>query len=211
MDAGVATPGHQLRQCRGAAFFGRTGRLHGNSAVEVETEWKRYYEGLRIKHWVGHNSLKQYNCSNVCRVETTINVADMFKVYRASEANPQGELDWRPMRKSVADLYRRAEVSQKVNERYLEGMAAANETRTVRELTEPLCVRAPEPGKKARRKVRALNPWSPTDAALLLAISDPKWMVAGVRNRDLVAVLYQDAAPNDGRKTSPFGAGDQAH
>lgn len=175
-------------------FFGRSGQLRANSAVDVETEWKRYYEGLRIKHWVGRNSLKQYNCWNVCRVETTINVADLFKVYRASEANPEGDLDWRPMRKSVADLHRRAEVSQKVNERYLEGMAAANETRTVRELVAPLCERAEEPGKKAQRKVRALNPWSPEDAALLLAISDPKWMVAGLRNRDLVAVLYQKPA-----------------
>ena len=33
------------------------------------------------------------------------------------------------------------------------------------------------------------------DAALLRAISDPKWMVNGLRNRDLVARLY--AAPTD--------------
>jgi hypothetical protein len=45
-------------------------------------------------------------------------------------------------------------------------------------------------------KVRALNPWSKEDAELLLAISDPKWMVTGIRNRDLVALLYAKA-PND--------------
>jgi hypothetical protein len=175
-------------------FFGRTGQLRGNAAQKVETEWKRFYEGLRIKHWLGGNSLKLYDYLNVCRVETTINWAEVFKVYRASEADPEGELDWRVMRKSVADLHRRAEVSQKVNERYLEGMAAANDPRSVRELAEPLCARVAEPGKKPQRQVRALNPWSKEDAALLLAISDPKWMVAGIRNRDLAAVLYKEAA-----------------
>jgi hypothetical protein len=179
-------------------FLGRSGHLQGNYAWDVETEYKRFYEGLRIKHWVNKNSLKLYDHLNVGRVELTINDVEFFKVYRASQANPDGPLDWRSMRRTVADLYRRAEVSQKVNERYLAALATVKETRTVKELVEPLCQRAKEPGKNTERKVRALNPWSNEDAKLLLAISDPKWMVTGIRNRDLVAVLYsavtQDAA-----------------
>jgi hypothetical protein len=174
-------------------FFGRSGRIYGNSPLAVETEWKRFYEGLRVKHWVNSNSLKQYDYLNVARVETTINDPDCFKVYRASQADPAGAQDWRIMRRSVADLHRRAEVSQKVNERYLEGMAAVQETRSVKELVAPLCAPAAAPGKQAGRKVRALNPWAKDDAALLLAIGDPKWMVAGLRNRDLVAILYPTA------------------
>ena len=174
-------------------FFGRTGRVYGNSPLAVETEWKRFYEGLRIKHWVNSNSLKLYDYLNVARVEATINDPDFFKVYRASQSDPEGPLDWRVMRRSVADLYRRAEVSQKMNERYLEGMAAVKETRQVKELVKPLCMPVWEPGKNKERKVRALNPWAQEDSALLLAISDPQWMVAGIRNRDLVAILYQEA------------------
>jgi hypothetical protein len=181
-------------------FFGRSGRIYGNSPVEVETEWKRFYEGLRLKHWVNGNSLKLYDYLNVARVETTINDPRFFKVYRASQADPEGPKDWRVMRWSVADLYRRAEVSQKVNERYLEGMSVVKETRPVKELVEPLCVRVSEPGKKAARKVRALNPWSKEDAALLLAISDPQWMVAGIRNRDLVAILYPATTSDEKEK-----------
>jgi len=175
-------------------FFGRTGRLRGDSPLAVETEWKRFYEGLRIKHWVAGNSVKLYDYLNVARVETTLNNPDLFKVYRASQADPDGPLAWRVMRRSVADLHRRAEVSQQVNERYLEGMAAVKETRPVRELVQPLCTRVAEPGQKAARKVRALNPWAKADAALLQAISDPQWAVAGIRNRDLVALLYPGAA-----------------
>ena len=171
-------------------FLGRTGRLQGNDDWDVETEYKQRYEGRCIKHWVNKNSLKLYDHLNVGRVETTINDVEFFKVYRASQADPDGPLDWRSMRRTVADLYRRAEVSQQVNERYLTSMATVQETRTVRELVEPLCQPVKEPGKKTARKVRALNPWSKEDATLLLAISDPKWMMTGIRNRDLVALLY---------------------
>ena len=38
-----------------------------------------------------------------------------------------------------------------------------------------------------------MNPLAEADAALLTAISDPRWMVEGLRNRDLVAVLYPAA------------------
>jgi hypothetical protein len=173
-------------------FLGRSGHLQGNYPWDVETEYKRFYEGTRIKHWVDKNSLKLYDYLNVGRVETTINNIEFFKVFRASQADPDGPLAWRSMRRTVADLYRRAEVSQAVNERYLTSMATVKETRTVQELVQPLCEPVKEPGKKTPRKVRALNPWSPEDAALLRAISDPQWMVVGIRNRDLVAVLYED-------------------
>lgn len=181
-------------------FLGRRGHLQGNYNWDVETEYKSFYEGLRVKHWVDKNSLKLYDHLNVGRVELTINNVEFFKVYRASQADPDGPLDWRSMRRTVADLYRRAEVSQKVNERYLASLATVQETRTVKELVEPLCQRAEEPGKKTGRQVRALNPWSKEDAQLLLAISDPKWMVAGIRNRDLVAVLYSKATEDAAEK-----------
>jgi hypothetical protein len=174
-------------------FLGRTGQLQGNYDWDVETEYKRFYEGLRIKHWVNNNSLKLYDHLTIARAELTINAIEFFKVFRASQADPDGPLDWRAMRRTVADLYRRAEVSQKVNERYLASMATVKETRSVQELVQPLCQPVKEPGKKAERKVRALNPWSKEDAALLQAISDPKWMVSGIRNRDLVALLYTKA------------------
>lgn len=173
-------------------FFGRAQIASKNGDRKVETEWKRFYEGLRVKHWAESNSVKLYDFLNLARVETTINDASCFRVQRPSDADPEGPIDWREMRRSVAELPRRAEVSQQVNERYLEAMSAVEETRSVRELVEPICARVAEPGKKAERKVRALNPWSKEDAALLHAIGDPKWLVAGIRNRDLVAILYPE-------------------
>jgi hypothetical protein len=92
-------------------------------------------------------------------------------------------------------------VGQQVNERYLEALAATAETRTLKELAEPLTQRVCEPRReqdKPSRKVRGLNPLAPDDAALLTAISNPDWMVTGLRNRDLVAALY--TTPTDDAK-----------
>src|SRR5262249_21177945 len=110
------------------------------------------------------------------------------------QGGPEDEKDWQPLRKGVADLYRRAEVSQAANERYAAAAAAVQETTPLREWVEPLCRRVPAPGAHAGRKMRALNPLAADDAALLTAVLDPKFTVNGLRNRDLVALLYQRPA-----------------
>ena len=184
-------------------FLGRSGRLLGNGPP-VHSNVERQFEGTRVKHWVDHNSIKLYDHLNVLRPETTINNPYGFRVYRTAENDPDGPLSWMLLRHGVADLHRRAQVSQAANERYLEALAGVAETKTVKELAEPVCRRASAPGKKSPRKVRALNPLATDDMALLRAISDPKWMVNGLRNRDLVALLYPTASddPTEKRRRS---------
>jgi hypothetical protein len=184
-------------------FLGQTGRIQQNGTVAVQSDLERFYEGVRLKHWVNKNSLKLYDHVNVLRPETTINQPSGFKVFRTKEKDPDGEQGWRILRRNVADLHRRAQVSQAANERYLDALAGVAETKTVKELAEPLCHRVAEPGK-SRRMARALNPLEDSDAALLTAISDPKWMVNGIRNRDLVAALYsaETTDPTEKRKRS---------
>jgi hypothetical protein len=184
-------------------FLGRSGRLLGNGPP-VDSKVERQFEGTRVKHLVDHNSIKLYDHLNILRPETTINNPNGFRVYRTAENDPDGAVSWRPLRHGVADLHRRAQVSQAANERYLEALADVAETKTVEELAAPVCRRASEPGKKSPRKVRALNPLASDDLALLRAISDPKWMVNGLRNRDLVAVLYPAASddPAERRRRS---------
>ena len=93
----------------------------------------------------------------------------------------------------MVQLPQQAAVCQAINERYTEALVATAQTRTLRDLVEPLTRRVPEPTRSADqpvRHVRGLNPLAEADMALLTAISDPRWMIEGVRNRDLVAVLY---------------------
>jgi len=178
-------------------FLGRSGRMNKRSSVDVETNVHACFEGMRIKHWVDQNSLKLYNHYNVLRAEMTINQAEKIMVFRRSQNDPKWPPMWRPLRRSVVDLPHRAQVGQEANERYLQALAGLAETRTVKELTEPLTRRVPEPtvkSAKPARQVRGLNPLANEDAALLEVISDPKWMIQGLRNRDVVAVLYPGEA-----------------
>jgi hypothetical protein len=174
-------------------FLGHSPSIHRRDRTGIETSVHARFEGKRIKHWVGVNSLKLYTHANNLRAETTMNKAEQIRVLRPLAHDPEGPLARRSMRRTVADLPHRATYGQEVNGRYLEALAATAETQTVHELTEPLTRRVAEPGTapdRAPRFVRGLNPLAAADAALLTAVSDPKWMVQGLRNRDLVAALY---------------------
>jgi hypothetical protein len=132
--------------------LGKEGRVPANFQGEVESDLKEREEGVRIKHWLNRNTLKLYDKGSVLRPEVTIYNPKDFRVYRPKEGHPEGEKAWLPMRYGVADLYRRAEVSQAANERYLEALAAVPDTTPLRTLVEPLCRPVVEP-----RSVRAMT------------------------------------------------------
>ena len=169
-------------------FLGRS-RLDARTGADIHSDLAPFEESVRLKHWVNGNSLKMYDHGNVLRVETTINNPKEFRSYRAAVGDPEGEKDWRVLQRGVADTYRRAEVSQKANERYLDSIAGVAATPTLEQMVTPWCQRVSEPGPGGRR-LRALNPFAANDLALLTAVSDPKWLVNGLRNRDLAQDLY---------------------
>lgn len=171
-------------------FLGRNvpahGRVHRLYKGEVETDLKHRPEGVRLKHFAQGNGLKLYDKhGQVLRVETTMTNPEAFRVYRTPESRPKGKKRWMMLRKSVADAPRRAQISAAVNDRYLDALATADVATPAGELAAPLCRRA----TKKRRHYRALNPWSPADAAILETIARGEWTVQGFRNRDLRAAL----------------------
>jgi hypothetical protein len=186
-------------------FLGRklpaSGGVHGKYADEVLSDLGRRVDGVRIKHRAGENSIKMYDKAGgrVLRVETTINDPSAFKVYRAKENDPGGEKDWRALRSGVADVHRRAAVSQAANERYLEGLAGVDHTTSMKDMVEPLGRRVTEPGPGGR-KLRGLNPLIGEDAALLELIGRAEYVLNGLRNRDVVAGLYPKPAPDAAEK-----------
>jgi hypothetical protein len=178
------------------------GGVHGKFKGEVTTDLKRRPEGVRVKHAVRANSLKLYDKQgSVLRTETTINNPQEFKAYRRSEGDPDGPLDWRPVRKGIADLHRRAELSQKVNERYLEALASVSEPTPLHELARPIC----RPTKWKGRRVRALRPWSEEDGDLLAVISRGEYVVNGFRNRDLCRALFPKTCASKRRQRRRAG------
>lgn len=185
------------------------GGVHGHFAGEVVTDLKARPEGVRLKHRSGRNSLKMYDKQGtVLRVETTLNDAGPLKVYRATEqgaararrSGKPAQKKWRPLRKGVADLARRAKLCQAANERYLETLAQVDDTTPLGQLTAKLC----QPATYGGRPVRALNPFGAEDTRLLAAVARGEFALQGFRNRDLRPLLYAEAGalPAELRKQS---------
>lgn len=177
-------------------FLGK--KLDGRFAGTASTDLKLRSEGLRLKHSVNGNSVKMYDKQQtVLRVETTINDPSQFKVFRGTEANPEDQ-KWRELRKGVADLYRRAQVSQASNERYLSHLAEAECPATVEQLLMPLSKRITRDG----RRYRGLRVMEQEDAELLSAVADGKFAINGFRNADIRQTLFGVAAKKEQRKQS---------
>lgn len=171
-------------------FLGRKpdGRFKG----EVCTDLKDRIEGTRLKHRVNGNSVKMYDKQgSVLRVETTINDASQFKVFRGTEAQPQKK-QWRRMRKGIADLHRRAQVSGASNERYLEHLGTIDCPQTLGEVLIPLSKAITVNG----RRHRGLRLLDEQDGQLIEAISAGEFTLNGFRNRDIRVILF-GADPSD--------------
>jgi hypothetical protein len=190
-------------------FLGREVPLRGNIprrfAGQLRSDVQERCEGLRVKHSLNGNSVKAYDkaftvIGNVLRVETTLNQVKDFRVYRPKQGGAADDLDWRPLRKGVADLYRRAEVSQKANERYLNALASLDDGTRLEELIERLSQRLLWNGKW----FRGLRPWEPADSRLLAAIRRGEFSLNGLRNRDLRPLLFDRPAscPEQARRQS---------
>jgi hypothetical protein len=184
-------------------FLGRkippSGRLPPTLKADVVSDLKTRPEGMRIKHRFGDNTIKMYDKqASVLRVETTINDAAGFQSFRAPEGKPEAPKTWHPMRRGIADLHRRAHVSQAANDRYLRALASVEDTTSLGELAARLC----QPVRRNGRRMRALNPYAPADAKLLEAISRGELILNGFRNRDLRALLFADhtASPEEHRR-----------
>jgi hypothetical protein len=160
---------------------------HGKFQGEVVTDLKRRPEGIRIKHRLNRNWIKMYDKQgSVLRVETVINDPRDMKVYRTKEGDPSGEKSWQRLRKGVADVQRRAEISQAANERYLEALATVDDSRSLAELADAVCRPVSWQGKRAR----ALNPLAEEDARLLEVVNRGEFAINGFRNRDVRDRLF---------------------
>lgn len=193
----------------GMRYFGKrvnqSGDIRADFQGTLESDFKRRQEGERVKYRMNGNSAKFYDkaysaIGSVLRgAETTINTVQDFRAYRAIEGGPQGDLQWRRMRKGIADLHRRAEVSQKTNERLLNALASVDDSRSVEELTADIQKYTHCNG----RRVRGLRPWA-DDKDLFMAINRGEFTINGFRNRDLQGLLYTAAAeaPAERRRRS---------
>jgi hypothetical protein len=170
---------------------------------EVKTTIKELVEGTCVRHYVLRNLLKMYDkMMSVLRIESMLMDLWHFKVFRAKEGDEGGPLSYRPLRKGVADMHRRAEISEKINDRYVASLATVEEKQTLAEVTKDLGQRVEWKG----RTIRALNPLSAEDASLFEAVSQGGFMIAGFSNRQVRAILFPHAEGLDATEQKRLSA-----
>jgi hypothetical protein len=182
-------------------------RTNQRFAGEVSSDLQRRLEGIRVKHRVEENSIKMYDKQgSVLRIETTINNPRRFKVHRSGICRGKRVPKWLPMRKGIADIRRRAELSRAANARYLEALSVVGlETPSYR-LLDRVNQRV-----KTNRQYRALRPISPDDASLFQVILHGEYSLQGFRNRDLRQALDRGDPQNTSGRISRLLALLRAH
>lgn len=183
-------------------FLGRyvpisTGKVYKQFEGEIISDIKRRLEGVRVKHSLNGNSIKFYDKQGwVLRVETTIVRPEEFKTYRRPEGRPKEAKRWLPLRRGVADMKRRAQISHRANERYLQALASASGTIPLFQWVQNCC----KPIKRAGRRYRPLNPWAPQDRKLLELINQGEFALNGFRNRDIRQAYFTSRCTDQERK-----------
>ena len=162
-------------------------RPHQNFTAEVSSNLRRRVEGVRIKHWVAENSIKMYDkAGSVLRVETTINNPRRFSVWRRGQQGGERVMRWMPLRKGIADIGRRVQLSHAANERYFEALAVVGETRPAHQLLDAVCKRVQVGG----RKYRPLYPIAPNESVVYATLLRGDYLLQGIRNEDLRKQLF---------------------
>jgi len=169
-------------------FLGRKAR--SISKGEVKSDLQRRYEGVRVKHWVHENSIKMYDKQgSVLRIETTINNPKRFRVRR--RLTRHSSFKWLSLRKGIADIRRRVQLSRAANERYLEALAVVGVPTPSHKLLDKVSSRV----VRGKQTFRALRPVSPEDSQLFKLLLNGKFLIQGIRNKDLRQSLWP--APAD--------------
>lgn len=164
-------------------FLGR--KPSGHFQGEVNTHIDRRVEGVRVVHRLKSNKLKMYDKGGlILRIETTINNPREFRVRRRRAGSRK--LTWQELPKGVAWMWRFADIGAASNRRYLEAMAVVEDDGRARRLVD----RVTQPAQLAGRRKRALQPLSPDEQRLFLAVLRGEHRLRGFRNRDLAERLY---------------------
>jgi len=162
-------------------------RFNIKSTGEVKSDLTVRVEGVRIKHWVDENSIKMYDKHGcVLRIETTINNPRRWNIRREVTRKGKRVMAWTPMRKGVADIRRRVELSRAANERYLDALSVVGEKLPACNLLDPVSKGIVRDG----RSYRPLRPISPDDSRIFRAMSQGEFLLHPFRNKDLRPVLF---------------------
>jgi hypothetical protein len=156
------------------------GQPHWAADPELLSRVNLWHDGARIRHWVDKNSLKLYNEQNILRFEFTMNDPAKFRVHRTVEGSDSDKKKFLPMRKGVADINVRTQICSSRINNFTEQIATLDEDLSVGEILSKVTKSIVSGGKRYRGRDVAGK-----DLALLQAVSDQKFFVDAITNKQL--------------------------
>lgn len=169
------------------SFLGR--KLDAKFLGEAVSDYRKRPEGWRIKFKMKSNSIKMYDKYNCLRIELTINDPKEFKTYKdVRHRDGTASKRWVPMGKSIANLYRYAEIAKAANKRFLDAIHDVVPAASIEKEINGVC------GKKTvkGRAYTGFSVWSEETFRLFETISDGKYLIRGFTNRDIRRVIYTE-------------------
>ena len=154
---------------------------------EAVSDYKDRPVGCRVKFKLRSNSIKMYDKCSVLRIETTINDPREFKVYGTVHHQDGTEsMKWKPMGKSISNLYHYAEVAKACNQRFLDAMVDIVPVKSTLDEIGKICSSKKIDGKT----VTGFNVWSPEVSLIMETICDGKYFINGFRNKDIRQTIF---------------------
>lgn len=175
------------------------GQPHHAANPELATRVNQWYDGARIRHWVDKNNLKCYNEQNVLRFEFTMNDPSRFRIYRTVTGSESKAKKFLPMRRGIANITVRTQVSSARINSFTEQVASLGGEACVGDLISKVSKPVTSNGKR----YRGLEVTG-KDLVLLQAIADTKYHVDAITNKHLQEALGGSSWANrmEGRRLS---------
>ena len=175
------------------SFLGK--KLTSNFTGEAVADHKKRPVGYRVKFKLKANSIKMYDKANSLRIETTINDPGDFRVYgEVRHKDGTTSRQWKPMGRSISNLYRYAEISKSSNKRFIAALEDIVPVRKTQEEIESVCGRVTEKGKT----YVGFNVWDKDTFHVLETIADGRYLLAGFTNKILRKELFPGTCQDRG-------------
>jgi len=128
-----------------------------------------------------------YDKFSVLRIEMTINDPKDFKIRReVKHRNGTSSMQWRPMGKSIANLYRYAEIAKASNHRYIAALNNIIPKGSIEKELNALCARTVSNG----RPFPGFNVWEKDTFHLFSELANASFLIRGFTNKDIRHALW---------------------
>lgn len=175
------------------SFFGRKIEyIHTFTKGEIVSDLRRRYQGYRVKFKINNNQVKMYDKGNNLRIEVTINNPKEFKVLKTELDEATGEViekKWVPMGKSVANIYRYAEICKSIIGRFMNALPDIDADKLPAKALAAISSRKEVDG----RPYSAFNILNADTLNLFIALSNGAYLINGFNNKLLRQKIFDDA------------------